>query len=636
MSAITTIRRELNAILTLGLLLAANGGVRAQTLPGSWESELYRVRLEVAGTTVSGTFTSSDDPQAPPGRISGEVQPGGRMFVAEWTHAAGPETGSFRTLLMLRAGDLLLSGYRWTAEAQPTAFALHRGGLPELVDVNRLANEKPGETPGGGQAVGQQPAGTTTGGNNPIVRPGPPGSPATGQPQTGLASGNNSVLQPAKPPTTQPTAPATVTGSVVMCQQVDEQRNPINPGTVMVGPMGAAGAAGSTPDTVRAVGTFRGVPAGGVVECVWKQDGQEFARNRVTVPAGVEGWVWRWGPQPGGLRAGNYGVALAYAGKEIAQTDFQIVPGPPGPAAPATATTPTQVPVQGDNLLTPASLPDGLRLPTGTAAQAFAVPFDLGRPFFGPRDELFLLTCDRTVGMILHVPSRGVMRKVCEAAPLRGSNFRGAAYRDGRFVVAVDYAPAGGSSAQGVHEVMLDGSSRPWPLQRDCPGLGDLIPAPRGGFYIADFEKAEGIFHLTAQGQPEAPLVARNWPGGIMRLAYDPTQQALYALNWGRDGWGGAVNGVYRLVGDELQLVSQAPAGRTFDDLAISSGGAFPAGLYVTDFGNGQVLRLIPGGAPVPVITGLHQPDYIGFVPGTGELMIVCKPKHLLWVTTAR
>jgi len=463
------------------------------------------------------------------------------------------------------------------------------------------------------------------------------------------AGGTAAVTTPVQPPPA--TTPAVrPTAQVVMCQQLDQQSRPINPGTVLAGPAGVAGAPGKsgqpgrTPDTVRAVCTHTGVPVGSTLVCVWRQDGQEFARTQRKVAVGETTMVSRWGPREGGLPAGTYEVSVVYGNQELARQPFQIVAGPPGPDGPApAATTPApppattatpSVPVQGANLLTPVQLPTGIRVPAGTTAKAFAAPFALGRPFLGPNGEVFVLSCDREVGAILHATTVGVARKCCESAILRGQNWRGAVYRDGRFVVAVDYNPAGGSQNMGVSEIMLDGSSRPWPLQRNCPGLGDIVPSPEGGFYVVDFERAENIFHLTTPGQAETPMVTRNWPGGIMRLAYDRSQQVLYGLNWGREGWSGPINGVFKLAtGGDMQLVSQAPAGTTYDDMALSPGGAFAAGLYVLDAKNARVLRIVPGGAPVPVVTGLSKPGYIGFSPATGALMLVCEGTRMLWVS---
>jgi hypothetical protein len=85
-----------------------------------------------------------------------------------------------------------------------------------------------------------------------------------------------------------------------------------------------------------------------------------------------------------------------------------------------------------------------------------------------------------------------------------------------------------------------------------------------------------------------------------------------------------------------MQLVSQAPAGTTFEDMAISPGGPFAAGPYVMDATNGRVLRIVSGGSPVAVITGLKKPQSIGFHSTTGALMIVCDGKTVLWVSRAQ
>ncbi len=82
-----------------------------------------------------------------------------------------------------------------------------------------------------------------------------------------------------------------------------------------------------------------------------------------------------------------------------------------------------------------------------------------------------------------------------------------------------------------------------------------------------------------------------------------------------------------------MQLVSQAPGGTTYDGLAVSPGGPFAAGPYVLDSANGRILRIVPGGAPVAVVTGLQKPHNLAFHPTTGEMMVVCNGKTLVWVT---
>jgi hypothetical protein len=449
MTTNATTRRILATILSFGLLLAA-GAVQAQTLPGLWGSALYRVELTVAGTKVTGTFSSLDDPQAPPGQIVGEVQTGGQGFIADWTYPAGPDTGGFKAWLRLGGRNSLLVGYRWSDETEPTAFALHRainGQLPVLTDAD-VADSQPATQPAPGLAPDSPVAGashtqclanleelalgvllyaqdheerlpdaarwvdeitpylkktaclwcpaapqlqygyamnaalskasladiaepfdtvllfesnlgTLNASGDPAGAARPPrhdganhcayvdGSSKRHVPQPGAVAGGAPVT-PANPIVrTTPVTPATPvpaagpTATVVMCQRLDEQKRPIDPGTVLAGPRGAAGAPGqpgapgATPETVRATARFTGIPAGGVVECVWKREGKEFSRNRTTIPEGSLGYIWKWGPQAGGLPAGNYEVVIVCGGQQLARQPFRIVPGPHGPNGPA-------------------------------------------------------------------------------------------------------------------------------------------------------------------------------------------------------------------------------------------------------------------------------------------------------------
>ena len=326
MTTHAAIRRTLATVLSAALLLVA-GGAQAQTLPSLWGSPLYRVELSITGTNVTGTFTSLDDPEAPPGRIAGQVQAGGQAFLADWTYPAGPDTGGFKTWLRFSSRDSLLTGYRWSEETEPAAFALHRavnGQVPTLVE--------PDDTDG-------QPPTTPATGSVPPANPVAPAHPVT----------------PATPvPAVRPAA------TVVMCQRVDEQKRPLDPGTVLAGPGGAAGAPGqpgspgATPDFVLAVSTLANIPVGSAIECVWQRDGKEFSRNRSLYAAGGRGYVWKWGPQQGGLPAGNYEVVVLCAGQERARQPFQIVAGPRGPDGPAAPVTPTN-PITRTTPVTPAN-----------------------------------------------------------------------------------------------------------------------------------------------------------------------------------------------------------------------------------------------------------------------------------------
>ena len=166
-------------VLLLAGWLLLTATAFAQSLPGLWGSSFYQVQLSVSGTTVTGTFTSLDDPQAPAGKIIGRLEPRGRAFTADWTFPTGPETGAFKTYLSLGSLDGVLSGYRWTEEAQPTSFALHRevnGALVQVIDQDTPTGSVGGTAGGttGGTAGGTPPSPSSRLFAIPICRPIPP------------------------------------------------------------------------------------------------------------------------------------------------------------------------------------------------------------------------------------------------------------------------------------------------------------------------------------------------------------------------------------------------------------------------------------------------------------------------------
>ena len=99
MGSVTISRRDLGAVLAMGLAFLTVAGASGQTLFGLWGSPLYRVQLVVSGSSVTGTFTPAADPKAPPGNIVGQVQKDGRGFTAQWTLPLGSDTSSFSTWL---------------------------------------------------------------------------------------------------------------------------------------------------------------------------------------------------------------------------------------------------------------------------------------------------------------------------------------------------------------------------------------------------------------------------------------------------------------------------------------------------------------------------------------------------------
>lgn len=142
------------AMLVTACALAALGAatpIRAADLAGDWGSSLYRVALSVSGSRVTGHFEALEAESAPRGTISGEVQPGGEALAATWTVATDLGEATFETWLTLDTSGEVLSGYRWTDEAQPTSFALHRavdGEIPALLSDDSPADPPPVETTG--------------------------------------------------------------------------------------------------------------------------------------------------------------------------------------------------------------------------------------------------------------------------------------------------------------------------------------------------------------------------------------------------------------------------------------------------------------------------------------------------------
>ncbi len=107
----------------------------AQEITGLWGSALYRVELNVAGNKITGSYSFREHPQEPAGKIQGQLQGDGRSFVAEWTHAAGPDQGRFQTYLELDGRGQFLRGWRWTEETEPMLFVLRRAVEGTLLDV---------------------------------------------------------------------------------------------------------------------------------------------------------------------------------------------------------------------------------------------------------------------------------------------------------------------------------------------------------------------------------------------------------------------------------------------------------------------------------------------------------------------
>ncbi|NPV49382.1 MAG: hypothetical protein HPY69_20750, partial [Armatimonadetes bacterium] len=138
-------------LLLFALLALQAPSSAAASLDGLWGSALYRVELKTNGTQVSGTFTQPEQPGASTGTIEGQLSPDGTAFTATWTVATDHGDAVFSTWLTLGARGAVLNGYRWTEEAPPTSFALHRAVKGEVPAV--LSEDDPGDSgPGGGQS----------------------------------------------------------------------------------------------------------------------------------------------------------------------------------------------------------------------------------------------------------------------------------------------------------------------------------------------------------------------------------------------------------------------------------------------------------------------------------------------------
>lgn len=129
--------------LCAALLSSAAALASAQAaISGLWGSPLYRAEIAVAGSGISGTFTSLADPSAPAGTITGKIAGDGKGFAATWTQLIGRSNVTFTTWLRLSADGSVLNGYRLSDSGQPAAFSLHRavgGRVPLPLGPDDLA-----------------------------------------------------------------------------------------------------------------------------------------------------------------------------------------------------------------------------------------------------------------------------------------------------------------------------------------------------------------------------------------------------------------------------------------------------------------------------------------------------------------
>jgi hypothetical protein len=156
------------------LLAAAKPASTQSSMAGLWGSPLYRVEINAAGSTVTGTFTPLADQSAVAGTISGKIGGDGKVLAARWTQLVGGDSITFTTSLRLSADGSLLSGYRFSASGQPASFSLHRavnGQVPMPIGPDELAKNTATSRP-----ASERPATTVT--PAPGTTPAPATTPA--------------------------------------------------------------------------------------------------------------------------------------------------------------------------------------------------------------------------------------------------------------------------------------------------------------------------------------------------------------------------------------------------------------------------------------------------------------------------
>lgn len=277
------------------------------------------------------------------------------------------------------------------------------------------------------------------------------------------------------------------------------------------------------------------------------------------------------------------------------------------------------------------SLPDGLVLPGGLKAVAFRAPFALGTLFFDRDGSALVFSNERDKQKLVRVGSDGTASIGVAGDVVAGNNRKsGVALDGGGLLVGVDFWPDGGNRYRGLMEVTPGQEPRQWKTQADFGGLGDVIAAPGGGYYVCDFER-DGVWFLPGESEPEQPLVTEGDPlPAPMDLAFDLAGKTLYALNQAGGSPFGGTAGIYRIANGRAEPVVTRDDGVNYGGIAWNSGGALPAGLYATDPAAGTVVR-IEGNVAEPVISGLAKPADLGFQPGTGDLWVVCDADTLVW-----
>ena len=286
------------------------------------------------------------------------------------------------------------------------------------------------------------------------------------------------------------------------------------------------------------------------------------------------------------------------------------------------------------SLLAAVDPPPQLVFPAGLEASMFQAPYALGSLFTGNDGTVYLFSSQPDKQKLMVVDRRGQARTFAESEALAGVNGKGGVWLGQSVLMTIDYAPDGGNPLGGLFQLWPGGAFREWKTATIHGGLSDIIAAPGKGWYFADFEN-DNIWHLTAEGAPETPVITQgDVPGGLVVLAYDARRKALYALNRSAEWpWGGTA-GVYQIneAGEAVLLARPAEGTPNFGGMAFSPGLDFDEGLYVSDPEGGSILQVAPGGSLVPVVTGLPKPGALRFDPATGALWVVCDATYVLRV----
>ncbi|MBW7885790.1 MAG: hypothetical protein H3C34_24800, partial [Caldilineaceae bacterium] len=289
----------------------------------------------------------------------------------------------------------------------------------------------------------------------------------------------------------------------------------------------------------------------------------------------------------------------------------------------------------GCSVITAADLPPTLVLPAGVSAAAWTAPLTLGRVFFDDQGMAYVFSNDLIKRHLLSVGADGVARYWMESDLVAGLNRKSGVWNGASLLVAIDYWPEGGNPFSGIQELASDGSVRAWETVTSFGGVTDMLPAPDGGWLLADFEQ-DNVFYLPAEGAAALPLITEGErPAGLWALAAGASSGTLYALNRSGDPPYGGVAGIYQITDTgEARLVAQPPEGAAnFGGIAVADGRVFARGLYATVPDGNQVVRVRESGTLEPVLEDIPAPRELAFDPLTGDLMVVYAGNMLLRVT---